>query len=186
MEVRPMPVKTYGRAKKTFILLIEMICAAVLVGSIYVLIATFDKSMFKDGRLVEADYFETETFKRDVTTEFKRLLNYAHLRNSFETGGMYNLDKYVDLKDYNEQGIITGNNNSGVAYTVGDLIDWGKKGLEYEEVTLKDKQGTDHTFKKAIREDYKTVTDETLAELFRRGIIDTEASFEQYQNYLLQ
>ena len=184
MEVRPMPVKTYGRAKKTFILLIEMICAAVLVGSIYVLIATFDKSMFKDGRLVEADYFETETFKRDVTTEFKRLLNYAHLRNSFETGGMYNLDKHVDLKDYNEQGIITGNNNSGVAYTVGDLIDWGKKGLEYEEVTLKDKQGTDHTFKKAIREDYKTVTDETLAELFRRGIIDTEASFEQYQNYL--
>lgn len=184
MEVRPMPVKTYGKVKKTFILLIEMICAAVLVASVYVLIATFDKSMFKDGRLVEADYFETETFKRDATTEFKRLLNYAHLRNNFETGANYNLDKYVDLKDYIEKGIITGNNNNGVAYTVGDLIDWGRKGLEYEDVTLKDKQGTDHNFRKAIREDYKTVTDETLSDLFRRGIIDTEESFEQYQNYL--
>lgn len=184
MEVRPMPVKTYGKAKKTFILLIEMICAAVLVASVYVLIATFDKSMFKDGRLVEADYFETETFKRDATTEFKRLLNYAHLRNNFETGANYNLDKYVDLKDYIEKGIITGNNNNGVAYTVGDLIDWGRKGLEYEDVTLKDKQGTDHNFRKAIREDYKTVTDETLSDLFRRGIIDTEESFEQYQTYL--
>jgi len=184
LEVRPMPVKTYGKVKKTFILLIEMICAAVLVASVYVLIATFDKSMFKDGRLVEADYFETETFKRDATTEFKRLLNYAHLRNNFETGANYNLDKYVDLKDYIEKGIITGNNNNGVAYTVGDLIDWGRKGLEYEDVTLKDKQGTDHNFRKAIREDYKTVTDETLSDLFRRGIIDTEESFEQYQNYL--
>lgn len=184
MEVRPMPVKTYGKAKKTIILLIEMICAAVLVASVYVLIATFDKSMFKDGRLVEADYFETETFKRDATTEFKRLLNYAHLRNNFETGANYNLDKYVDLKDYIEKGIITGNNNNGVAYTVGDLIDWGRKGLEYEDVTLKDKQGTEHNFRKAIREDYKTVTEETLADLFRRGIIDTEESFEQYQNYL--
>jgi len=184
LEVRPMPVKTYGKAKKTIILLIEMICAAVLVASVYVLIATFDKSMFKDGRLVEADYFETETFKRDATTEFKRLLNYAHLRNNFETGANYNLDKYVDLKDYIEKGIITGNNNNGVAYTVGDLIDWGRKGLEYEDVTLKDKQGTEHNFRKAIREDYKTVTEETLADLFRRGIIDTEESFEQYQNYL--
>lgn len=184
MEVRPMPVKTYGKVKKTFILLIEMICAAVLVASVYVLIATFDKSMFKDGRLVEADYFETETFKRDATTEFKRLLNYAHLRNNFETGANYNLDKYVDLKDYIEKGIITGNNNNGVAYTVGDLIDWGRKGLEYEDVTLKDKQGTEHNFRKSIREDYKTVTEETLADLFRRGIIDTEESFDQYQTYL--
>ena len=179
-----MPVKTYGKVKKTFIILIEMICAAVLVASVYVLVATFDKSMFKDGRLVEADYFETETFERDVTTEFKRLLNYAHLRNNFETGANYNLDKYVDLKDYIEQGIITGNNNTGVAYTVGDLIDWSKKGLEYEEVTLKDKQGADHTFRKAIREDYNTVTGDSLATLFRRGIIDTPESFEQYQNYL--
>ncbi len=184
MEIRPMPVKTYGKVKKTFIILIEMICAAVLVASVYVLVATFDKSMFKDGRLVEADYFETETFKRDVTTEFKRLLNYAHLRNNFETGANYNLDKYVDLKDYIEQGIITGNNNTGVAYTVGDLIDWSKKGLEYEEVTLKDKQGADHTFRKAIREDYNTVTGDSLATLFRRGIIDTPESFEQYQSYL--
>ena len=184
MEVRPMPVKTYGIVKKTFILLIEMICAAVLVASIYVLIATFDKSMFKDGRLVEADYFETETFQRDVTTEFKRLLNFIHLRSSFETGGMYNLDKYVDLKDYNELGIITGANNTGVAYTVGDLIDWGKKGLEYEEVTLKDKQGEEHTFRKAIREDYQTVSGDSLATLFRRGIIDTPERFEQYQTYL--
>ena len=179
-----MPVKTYGKVKKTFIILIEMICAAVLVASVYVLVATFDKSMFKDGRLVEADYFETETFKRDVTTEFKRLLNYAHLRNNFETGANYNLDKYVDLKDYIEQGIITGNNNTGVAYTVGDLIDWSKKGLEYEEVTLKDKQGADHTFRKAIREDYNTVTGDSLATLFRRGIIDTAENFEKYQSYL--
>ena len=179
-----MPVKKYGVVKKAIALIIQMICAAVLAVSIFILFSTFDKSMFQDGRLTEVNYFATENFQNDLTKEIKGLLGYIHLRNSFETGGNYNLDKIVDIRDYAESGIVTGIDDSGVSYTVGDLLEWGKKGVVREPVSLRDRMGVVTELDNAIREDYYTVQGESLVTLYRRDTIESVEAFVAYEDAL--
>ncbi|MBR5337951.1 MAG: HAMP domain-containing histidine kinase [Lachnospiraceae bacterium] len=179
-----MPVKKYGVIKKAIALIIQMVCTAVLAVSIFILFSTFDKSMFKDGRLTEVDYFATENFQNDLTNELKGLFNYIQLRNSFETGGNYNLDKIVDIRDYMESGIITGIDDSGVSYTVRDLIEWGKMGIKREAVSIRDRSGRVTELDNAIKEEFYTVSGESLVTLYRRGTIDSLESFMQFQEDL--
>ncbi len=179
-----MPVKKYGFVKKALALMIQVGCAAVLAVSIYILFYSFDKSMFKDGRLRDVDYFATENFQGDLTEEIKHLLDYIHLRNNLETGGNYNLDKQVDVREYIENGVINNEVISGVGYTVRDLLEWGKKGIDREDITLRDKTGKQTILENAVREDYTTATGESLATLYRRGIIESIEEYKRYQTYL--
>lgn len=47
-----------------------------------------------------------------------------------ETDGKYNPDKLVDIMKYAEKGEITGENISGLAYPIRDIVEWAKQETE--------------------------------------------------------
>lgn len=44
--------------------------------------------------------------------------------SQFETDGKYDPDKIVDIESYDDTNTISGKNNSGLAYKLGDLLEW--------------------------------------------------------------
>lgn len=84
------------------------------------------------GSFTVQDIFSKEELKYEETEGFKSLLHQAAvisleqhaIREKFETDGEYDPDKLVDIMDYAENYQITGENASGIAYKVSDLLRW--------------------------------------------------------------
>ena len=67
---------------------------------------------------------QTRDYAQNVKNEMSELIDYIRLRMNFETDGKYDPDKQVDILEYAEQGIISGSNTNGLAYTLQQLYDW--------------------------------------------------------------
>ena len=51
-------------------------------------------------------------------------MNQIDLQKNFETDGKYDANKFVDIMAYMDSQKITGEDESGIAYRLGDLSDW--------------------------------------------------------------
>lgn len=72
-------------------------------------------------------YEESTNFENSIISDSHMILSGILLKDDFEMEGKYNPDKLVDIVEYSEGvGRISGNNQSGLAYKLGDLVDWSK------------------------------------------------------------
>ena len=175
--------RRYGIFKKTIAVIMELVCMVTLVVSVYVLMFSFDRSVFQGNGIGENDYFDTEFFQNESMKEIKKLMYYCQLKNNFETDGFFDDSKIVDLKDYIENDVITGQMRNKVAYSMRDLLDWGKAGLNYENTVIMDNAGNESKVEAPI-ERYLTVEDRSLMSLYRTGIINTVDEYNQMKDYL--
>ncbi|MDD2978609.1 MAG: HAMP domain-containing sensor histidine kinase [Hespellia sp.] len=114
------------------IALIFLCVCAELIGSIS---GDFYIGSMKDWKeLSKQDYAESSAFADEVYWDSVHIINNLKIKNGVETDGAYDAKKLVDIESFLQDGTITGKNDSGFAYTIGDLYEWGK--------TL-DEQGTD-------------------------------------------
>ena len=77
-------------------------------------------------RILTQEYEDSEDFNMSVENSVYEIMNRIRLEQMFETDGAYNPDKLVDIMDYSRNLVITGDNHSGVAYTLDELKDWGE------------------------------------------------------------
>ncbi len=77
-------------------------------------------------RILTQEYEDSEDFNMLVEDSVYEAMNRIRLEQMFETDGAYNPDKIVDIMDYSRNWVITGNNHSGVAYTLDELKDWSE------------------------------------------------------------
>lgn len=75
----------------------------------------------------ELKYEESAAFGGDVTSDAHDVLAYLIQKNNFETEGNYNPDKIVDIKDYLENGRVSGTDISGISFTINELIKVGEQ-----------------------------------------------------------
>lgn len=61
------------------------------------------------------------------------VLSGIRMKNNFETEGVYDPDKLVDILEYWKSGEISGKNESGIAYRLEDLLKWGEKNNGQQE-----------------------------------------------------
>lgn len=72
----------------------------------------------------EVQYEDSVIFQRDVL-EFSKFVTEAAFKiERLETEGKFNEEKIVDVKELVEQGTVSGENRSGLAYKLGDLLAW--------------------------------------------------------------
>ena len=69
---------------------------------------------------------ESEDFNSMVQGMMAEVLERIRLEKMFETDGAYNSDKLVDVMEYSKKGSISGENSSGVAYTLEELESWSE------------------------------------------------------------
>ena len=101
---------------------------------IYIIIADYYQVWQDPGWLAgeTPPYYKTRDYAQNVKNEMSELIDYIRLRMNFETDGKYDPDKQVDILEYAEQGIISGSNTNGFAYTLQQLYDWSEQKESYK------------------------------------------------------
>ena len=78
------------------------------------------------ARMVNEPYEGSEDFSAAVGNMTQDVLGQFRIRDMMETDGAYNPDKIIDIMEYTQTGRISGANVSGIAYTLGELEEWGE------------------------------------------------------------
>ena len=69
---------------------------------------------------------DSDDFNALVENSMMKVLQQLRLENLFETDGAYNPDKVIDIIEYSKSDNISGEDVSGVAYTLDELENWSE------------------------------------------------------------
>lgn len=113
---------------KIILVLIAMVTPAIAAVSLVLLVGFLDSdSLERLFRAEENSYEATDSFENMMLSAMTQTLERTELSEKLETDGKYDPDKLVDIMEYAKTQEITGKNTSGVAYRVGDLVEWVEK-----------------------------------------------------------
>lgn len=134
--------KWYRMPGTKAILVLVTIITAVTVGINGVILLGFP-SYVSQGDIFQksvGSYEDSESFDGMLSQAAETIVRQAALGKNFETDGKYNSDKTVDIMEYAENGEISGENKSGIAYKLSDLRTWSRRvcnqGWDYEDGTI--------------------------------------------------
>lgn len=127
--------KWYRKSAVKGILTLIAISSAVFMISMAVLVGQFamntgGENIFSFDR---KSYVESKTFANDFQNAIINSMSLVRMKDNFETDGKYDPEKIVDILEYGKNMQITGENKSGVAYYLGDLIEWSME--DYDGTT---------------------------------------------------
>ena len=122
---------------KTAVIILNEIFALLIIA---VLIMTGDYGVNRgswDDLLTHHVYEQSEYFRTQSVNQATRAIRAASRSTRFEENGIYDPDRFVNIKDYAEKGIITGEKDSeGLYYHLGDLLNWAQQGWSYSFVEI--------------------------------------------------
>ncbi len=125
-------------AVKACVLLTGVLSGAVFVtsfGAASSIAGTADPSAVAD--MIREPYEESSEFNATVEAVVDEVFQKIKLTDFFETDGAYHPDKVIDIMEYGEYGTADGENQSGVAYRLEDLVNWSdtyqQSGVELHE-----------------------------------------------------
>lgn len=116
--------------------------------------------------LVNQNYEESGDFQTSVANAMSEVFRKFRLEDFFEMDGAYNPEKVIDVMEYYQSSRAEGDNPSGVAYTLGDLVEWGEDFSEGSDDNYSDNEVV--VCQKPDGNYYYYYLDEFLA-LFRSG-----------------
>lgn len=116
--------------------------------------------------LVNQNYEESGDFQTSVANAMSEVFRKFRLEDFFEMDGAYNPEKVIDVMEYYQSSRAEGDNPSGVAYTLGDLVEWGEDFSEGSDDNYSDNEVV--VCQKPDGDYYYYYLDEFLA-LFRSG-----------------
>lgn len=134
--------KWYRMPGTKAILVLVTIITAVIVGINGVILLGFPSYVSQGDifRKSVGSYEDSESFDGMLSQAAETIVRQAALGKNFETDGKYNPDKTVDIMEYAENGEISGENKSGIAYKLSDLRTWSRRvcnqGWDYEDGTI--------------------------------------------------
>lgn len=113
-------------AAKAVVLIAGVLSAAVFLTSLIVATALAGTANpVEITKLVNEPYEESEDFNMAVESAISQVFIQFQLEDFFEMDGAYNPDKVIDVMEYYRRDKVSGENLSGVAYTLGELEEWG-------------------------------------------------------------
>lgn len=69
-------------------------------------------------------YADSTSFEETFRYQMEDLADYIKLYNNYTTNGTYDPEKIVDIKKYNETGVIDNTCQESIGYRVGDMLKW--------------------------------------------------------------
>lgn len=121
--------KWYNSPAAKGIMLVTAIVSAMVAAVSLVFVLSFSGMQAGNGSIGFSvkDYRESEDMQELMYDVSSSILEELHYKDLFERDGKYDPEMIVDVIEYVEEGTISGENNSGLAYKLGDLEKWGEK-----------------------------------------------------------
>ncbi len=85
-----------------------------------------------EGRNVQ--YEDSSLLSSHMFSEARQIVRAIQVKEKLETDGVHDENKIVDIKKYVQEGVIDGENESGLAYKLGELEEWAEAYMKYGEV----------------------------------------------------
>lgn len=130
--------------------------------------------------LTHRSYEQSEYFQTQSVNQATRAIRAATRATRFEKNGIYDPQRFVNISEYAQKGIITGEYDSeGLYYRLGDLLNWAQKGWSYSEVEI-DAEG----YLSFHLEGQETAAElkEDLEKYFLVSASEWSAYYQYYQN----
>ena len=121
--------KIWHKKKKTRILLIIIANVMVISMMLGVMSIMSYAELFDDlitGKLTQS-YEDSYDFDTELMNSAYQVMSGIDSEQMFETDGKIDEDKLVDIQVYNNSETISGQNESGLSYRLGDLLNWYQK-----------------------------------------------------------
>lgn len=115
-----------------------------------------------EGNIVgagESSYEESGAFEQRMRDTSQNVLERIRMKEQLEVDGKYDPNRLVDVMTYDKDGKISGDNESGLAYRLADIAEWGIKynqsDLSSENVVVCEK--TDGTYHYYYMDEFKNL-----------------------------
>ena len=165
---------------KTAIIILNEIFALLLI---VVLILTSNYGVNSgswDDLLTHRTYEQSEYFQTQSVNQITRAIRAATRATRFEKNGLYDPQRFVNIAEYAEKGVINGEYDAeGLYYRLGDLLNWAQKGWTYSTVEI-DSEGY-LTFNLENASDI-SVLEEDLEKYFLTSNSEWNAYYQYYYN----
>ena len=122
----------YSKGWKALALILNQVCAVVLVLSIAVCMVSVGNSGFRLFK--EDDVFEnTAYFQREAREQIFRCVRAASRESRFEKNGVYDASLVLNIQEYADENQIlhTKAEDGGLCYKLTDLLNWSLDGCTY-------------------------------------------------------
>lgn len=165
---------------KTAIVILNEIFAMLLIA---VLIMTKNYGVHSgswEDLLSHRSYEDSDYFQTQSVNQANRAIRAAARATRFESDGVYDPDRFVNISAYAERGIITGEYDSeGLYYRLADLLNWAQSGWDYSELEI-DSEGY-MSFAAGTSESAQKLN-EDLESYFLTSDSEWNSYYQYYQN----
>ena len=112
---------------KAIVLIVAILSGAMLITNLLSLMNLAGSTDLPSlWTMSQQPFEESQEFNSMVESYMDDVLTQIRLENLFETDGTMNQNKEIDVMEYSKNDTASGENISGVAYSLEELINWGE------------------------------------------------------------
>ena len=156
----------YTTGTKVWLVILQQIFAVLLVVSIVLLSALFDRKMLNTNDIWDQSFINSGYYADVFHKTSQEIIKYVTLKEQFEKDGVYDEDKVIDVMSYAsgrigaaKQGGEGEKEEQGICYRLGDLLKWADNGHTEDERGI-------------INEDYTPLSGKSLHQRLEDGTMD--------------
>lgn len=173
---------------KAIVLIVAILSGAMLITNLLSLMNLAGSTDLPSlWTMSQQPFEESQEFNYMVENYMDDVLTQIRLENLFETDGMMNRNKEIDVMEYSKNDTANGENVSGIAYSLEELINWGEdfdsaESDNYAKNSVIVCQKPEGTYEYYYTSDFRTRVESGVFDIIMQDGSDVDGFLQELQN----
>lgn len=173
---------------KAIVLIVAILSGAMLITNLLSLMNLAGSTDLPSlWTMSQQPFEESQEFNYMVENYMDDVLTQIRLANLFETDGMMNRNKEIDVMEYSKNDTANGENVSGIAYSLEELINWGEdfdsaESDNYAKNSVIVCQKPEGTYEYYYTSDFMTRVESGVFDIIMQDGSDVDGFLQELQN----
>ena len=173
---------------KAIVLIVAILSGAMLITNLLSLMNLAGSTDLPSlWTMSQQPFEESQEFNYMVENYMDDVLTQIRLENLFETDGMMNRNKEIDVMEYSKNDTANGENVSGIAYSLEELINWGEdfdsaESDNYAKNSVIECQKPEGTYEYYYTSDFMTRVESGVFDIIMQDGSDVDGFLQELQN----
>lgn len=173
---------------KAIVLIVAILSGAMLITNLLSLMNLAGSTDLPSlWTMSQQPFEESQEFNYMVENYMDDVLTQIRLENLFETEGMMNRNKEIDVMEYSKNDTANGENVSGIAYSLEELINWGEdfdsaESDNYAKNSVIVCQKPEGTYEYYYTSDFMTRVESGVFDIIMQDGSDVDGFLQELQN----
>lgn len=173
---------------KAIVLIVAILSGAMLITNLLSLMNLAGSTDLPSlWTMSQQPFEESQEFNYMVENYMDDVLTQIRLENLFDTDGMMNRNKEIDVMEYSKNDTANGENVSGIAYSLEELINWGEdfdsaESDNYAKNSVIVCQKPEGTYEYYYTSDFMTRVESGVFDIIMQDGSDVDGFLQELQN----